>query len=130
MHALRPPRILVVDDEPAVRDLIVRALQEAGYEVVAVRDGEAGLHAAKFAGLPYDLVLTNSYMPTMSGEQLIGHLRQLFFPRLPILHLDDLSQPIGPNAEKVPTLYKPFSITVLLEAVALAIAERPAKTEA
>ena len=129
MHALRPPRILVVDDEPAVRELIMRALQGAGYEVVAVRDGEAGLDAAKSAGLPYDLVLTNSYMPTMSGEQLIGHLRQLF-PHLPILHLDDLSQPIGPNAEKVPTLYKPFSITVLLEAVALAIAERPAKTEA
>jgi CheY-like chemotaxis protein len=129
VHALRPPRILVVDDEPAVRELIMRALQGAGYEVVAVRDGEAGLDAAKSAGLPYDLVLTNSYMPTMSGEQLIGHLRQLF-PHLPILHLDGLSQPIGPNAEKVPTLYKPFSITVLLEAVALAIAERPAKSEA
>ena len=129
MHALQPPRILVVDDEPAVRELIVRALQGAGYEVVAVRNGEAGLDAAKSAGVPYGLVLTNSYMPTMSGEQLIGHLRQLF-PHLPILHLDDLSQPIGPNAEKVPTLYKPFSITVLLEAVALAIAERPAKTEA
>jgi CheY-like chemotaxis protein len=127
--ALRPPRILVVDDEPAVRELIVRALQEAGYEVVAVKDGEAGLEAAKSAGVPYDLVLTNSYMPTMTGEQLIGHLRQLF-PRLPILHLDDLSHPIGPNAEMVPTLYKPFSITALLEAVALAIAERTVKREA
>jgi two-component system, cell cycle sensor histidine kinase and response regulator CckA len=127
--ALRPPRILVVDDEPAVRELIVRALQEAGYEVVAVKDGEAGLEAAKSAGVPYDLVLTNSYMPTMTGEQLIGHLRELF-PRLPILHLDDLSHPIGPNAEMVPTLYKPFSITALLEAVALAIAERTVKREA
>lgn len=129
MVALRPPRILVVDDEPAVRELIVRALQEAGYEVVAVKDGEAGLEAAKSAGVPYDLVLTNSYMPTMTGEQLIGHLRELF-PRLPILHLDDLSHPIGPNAEMVPTLYKPFSITALLEAVALAIAERTVKREA
>ena len=78
MYALQPPRILVVDDKPAVRELILRALQGAGYEVVAVRDGEAGLDAAKSAGRPYDLVLTNSYMPTMSGEQLIGHLRQLF----------------------------------------------------
>jgi CheY-like chemotaxis protein len=124
--ALRPPRILVVDDEPAVRALVVRALQEAGYGVVAVRDGEAGLEAAKSAGIPYDLVVTNSYMPTMSGEQLIGHLRELF-PSLPILHLDDLSHPLGPHAEKVPTLYKPFSITGLLEAVALAMAERPTR---
>jgi DNA-binding response OmpR family regulator len=115
-----------VDDEPAVRALVVRALQEAGYGVVAVRDGEAGLEAAKSAGIPYDLVVTNSYMPTMSGEQLIGHLRELF-PSLPILHLDDLSHPLGPHAEKVPTLYKPFSITGLLEAVALAMAERPTR---
>jgi CheY-like chemotaxis protein len=121
--ALRPPRILVVDDEPAVRALIMRALQEAGYEAVAVRDGEAGLEAAKSAGVPYDLVVTNSYMPNMTGEQLIGHLRGLF-PGLPILHLDDLSHPIGPNAQAVPTLYKPFSIPALLEAVAMTLAQR------
>ena len=129
MVALRLPRILVVDDEPAVRALVMRALQEAGYEVVAVRDGEAGLHAAKSAGIPYDLVVTNSYMPTMTGEQLIGYLRELF-PGLPILHLDDLSHPIGPHAEKVRTLYKPFSLTALLEAVALAIGEGPGRREA
>jgi CheY-like chemotaxis protein len=123
------PRILVVDDEPAVRALLMRALQEAGYEVVAVRDGEAGLEAAKSAGLPYDLVVTNSYTPTMTGEQLIGHLRGLF-PGLPILHLDDLSHPIGPHAQTVPTLYKPFSIPALLEAVAVALEGRATQREA
>jgi two-component system, cell cycle sensor histidine kinase and response regulator CckA len=127
--ALRSPRILVVDDEPAVRNLIVRALQEVGYEVVAVRNGEAGLDAATSAGVPYDLVITNSYMPSMTGEQLIRHLRELF-PGLPILHLDDLSRPIGPNARTVPTLYKPFSIDGLLEAVALTMENRPAQREA
>ena len=125
----RPSRILVVDAEPAVRALIVRALEEAGYEVVAVGDGEAGLTAAKTAGISFDLVLTNSYMPHMSGEQLIGHLRRLF-PHLPILHLDDLARPIGPHAEAVPTLRKPFSIGALLESVALAMAERPMRREA
>ena len=129
MVALRLPRILVVDDEPAVRALVMRALQEAGYEVVAVRDGEAGLDAATSAGVPYNLVVTNSYMPAMTGEQLIGHLQELF-PGLPILHLDDLSHPIGPHAEKVPTLYKPFSITALLEAVALAMEKGPSRKEA
>ena len=124
MVAPRSPRILVVDDEPAVRALAMRALQEAGYEVVAVRDGEAGLEAAKSAGVPYNLVVTNSYMPNKTGEQLIGHLRGLF-PGLPILHLDDLSHPIGPNAQTVPTLYKPFSITALLDAIAVALEDRP-----
>jgi CheY-like chemotaxis protein len=79
VRRVRPPRILVVDDEPAVRALIVCALQEAGYEGVAVKDGKPGLEAARSAGVPYDLVLTNSYMPTMTGElsltesPLLGH---------------------------------------------------------
>jgi DNA-binding response OmpR family regulator len=127
--ALRRSRILIVDDEPAVRALVMRALQEAGYEAVAVKDGEAGLEAARSAGVPYDLVVTNNYMPSMTGEQLIGHLRGLF-PTLPILHLDDLSHPLGPHAQMVTTLYKPFSITTLLEAVATVLMERPARQEA
>jgi two-component system, cell cycle sensor histidine kinase and response regulator CckA len=120
---------LVVDDEPAVRELLIRALELAGYDVVAVRDGEAGLAAARGADLPYDLVVTNSYMPGLSGEQLIGHLRKLY-PGLPILHLDDLAHPIGPNAESVPTLYRPFSIDALLEAVARCLEERDTRLQA
>jgi DNA-binding response OmpR family regulator len=125
----RAPRVLVVDDEPAVRELLIRALGLAGYDVVAVRDGEAGLAAARGADLPYDLVVTNSYMPGLSGEQLIGHLRKLY-PGLPILHLDDLAHPIGLNAGSVPTLYKPFSIDVLLEAVARCMEERNTRVQA
>jgi CheY-like chemotaxis protein len=125
----RAPRVLVVDDEPAVRELLIRALGLAGYDVVAVRDGEAGLAAARGADLPYDLVVTNSYMPGLSGEQLIGHLRKLY-PGLPILHLDDLAHPIGPNAESVPTLYRPFSIDALLEAVARWLEERNTRLQA
>ena len=118
-----------MDDEPAVRDLLVRGLDMVGYEVVAVADGEAGLNAAKAAGTPYDLVITNSYMPTMSGEELIGRLRAIF-PEQPILHLDDLARPSGPNAQQVPTLHKPFSIDALLEAVARALPGRSFEREA
>jgi DNA-binding response OmpR family regulator len=106
----------VVDDEAGVRNLIVRALQDEGHEVVAVTDGQAGLNAATSANLTYDLVVTNSYMPHLSGEQLIGELRSLF-PGLPILHLDDLSRHQGPNASQVPTLFKPFRLNALLEHV-------------
>jgi DNA-binding response OmpR family regulator len=123
------PRVLVVDDEPAIRDLLVRALGMAGYDVVAVADGEAGLIAARNAELPYDLVVTNSYMPSLSGEELIGQLRNLY-PGLPILHLQDLAHPIGPNASSVPTLYQPFSIDALLEAAARCLEERIRRAEA
>jgi two-component system, cell cycle sensor histidine kinase and response regulator CckA len=128
MSALAP-RVLVVDDEPAIRDLLVRALGMAGYDVVAVADGEAGLVAARNAELPYHLVVTNSYMPSLSGEELIGQLRNLY-PGLSILHLQDLAHPIGPNASSVPTLYQPFSIDALLEAAARCLEDRIRRAEA
>ncbi len=120
MSASPAARLLVVDDEPAIRDLLIRALGSAGYEVVAVSDGVAALDAIRSAQTPYDLVVTNSHMPNTTGEQLIGQLRELY-PLLPILHLDDLAHPLGPNAQQVPTLNKPFAVDGLLEAVALAL---------
>ena len=92
-------------------------LQEGGYEVVAVNDGQAGLDAVKRADVPYDLVVTNNNMPRMGGAELIVELRS-GFPDLPILHLDDLSQ-LHPGAlpYDIPTLYKPFSVDRLLEIV-------------
>ena len=62
-------RILVVDDEPGVRGVLVRALRDAGYEVVGVHDGLAALDACKTAATPYDLVITNNRMPHLSGRR-------------------------------------------------------------
>ena len=117
MSRHRPARILIVDDEPAVRMILQRALQGAGYEVVAMNDGRAGLNAATTAEPEYDLVVTNNCMPHLSGAEMVEALREQF-PAIPILHLDDLSRPhdmVLP--EDVPNLYKPFSVDRLLEAV-------------
>jgi len=109
-------RILVVDEEPAVRQLVVRILTEAGYEVTAVTDGWEGVSAVS-VGPAYDLVVTNSYLPHLSGDQLVGYLRRLY-PRQPILHLDDLAHPIGPELRTSPSRPQPFRVTALLNAVA------------
>jgi DNA-binding response OmpR family regulator len=61
-------RILLVHDEPAVRTLLTRALRQESYQVLSVTDGQAGLNAAKTADGPYDLVITNSYLPHLTGE--------------------------------------------------------------
>jgi CheY-like chemotaxis protein len=97
---------LAIDDDPAVRELLVRALGEAGYEVVAVPDGQSGLAAAKEA--EFELLLTNSFMPGLHGTPFMAHLKQAF-TNLPILHLDDV---------------RPFRLSALLEAVALAMPDR------
>ncbi|HEX3232644.1 MAG TPA: response regulator [Gemmatimonadales bacterium] len=110
-----PARILVLDDETAIRALVARVLDEEGYEVVTAADGFAGLEAAK--STQFDLVITNNCMPGMSGSEVMDRLHVLF-PTLPLLHLDDLSHPSSQDfPEGVRTLYKPFSLTTLRETV-------------
>jgi CheY-like chemotaxis protein len=113
-----PARILVVDDEPMVRALISRVLSDEGYEVVAVANGRAALDAAQGADVGFDLIVTNNYMPGLDGPELIARVRQ-DFPSLPILHINDISRlRVGQNLpQDVPTVYKPFSIATLREAV-------------
>ena|SRR5690349_11783706 len=111
-------RILVVDDEPMVRALITRILSDEGYEVVAVANGRAALDAARLAQAPFDMIVTNNYMPGLSGAELISQVRK-DFPNLPILHIDDLGrrQRVAELPGNVPTIYKPFSIAALRDAV-------------
>jgi len=117
MPTERKARILVVDDEPSVRHMLERVLGAEGYEVVGMEDGAAGLTAASTAKGSFDLVITNNHMPHLSGEQLVDELRRRF-PGLPILHLDDLSRPIGAKLPRdVPSIPKPFNIDRLLTAV-------------
>jgi two-component system cell cycle response regulator CpdR len=111
-------RILVVDDEPMVRALIARALTDEGYEVVAVANGRAALDAARGAEAEFDMIVTNNYLPGLSGPELIARIRQ-DFPKLPILHVDDVARRrrVGEVPVEVPTIYKPFSIASLTDAV-------------
>ncbi|HYF38522.1 MAG TPA: response regulator [Gemmatimonadales bacterium] len=111
-------RILVVDNEPMVRALIARALTDEGYEVVAVANGRAALDAARSAEVSFDLIITNNYMPGLTGAELVARVR-LDFPDLPILHVDDIGRRkrINDLPNDVPTIYKPFSIAGLREAV-------------
>jgi len=66
------PRILLVDDEPRIRDFISRALVTAGYAVEAACSGTEGLRQA-LAG-DYDLVILDLIMPDMDGRQFLTQL--------------------------------------------------------
>jgi CheY-like chemotaxis protein len=111
-------RILVVDDEPMVRALLVRGLTDDGHDVVAVSDGRAALDVVRQTDGGFDLIVTNTWMPGLSGAELIDRLRQ-DFPTIPILHIDDVTRRSGAekSAADVPTLFKPFSIAALRQAV-------------
>ena len=67
-------RILVVDDDPTVRELLSLQLGLAGHEVTTADDGDAGLSAVG-EQVP-DLVVLDVMMPRMSGWEVLEHLRQ------------------------------------------------------
>jgi CheY-like chemotaxis protein len=114
-----PPRILVVDDEPMARALIVRVLTEEGCQVVGVANGQAALVAGRTAQEGFDLIVTNSWTAGLSGSEIISRLQQ-DFPSTPILHIDDL--PCADRASDAfvsprdSVTFRPFSLRALKQA--------------
>jgi DNA-binding NtrC family response regulator len=70
-----PVRVLVVDDEPAQRELVAGFLRKQGLQVDEAGDGRAAL--ARFTEAPFDLVLADQRMPGPSGAELIEALRAI-----------------------------------------------------
>ena len=77
-----PRRILLADDEPLVRDLLVRFLRQQGHEVVVARDGREALES--FKAQPADLVLSDVRMPRLDGLQLLHAIKDIN-PRVPVV---------------------------------------------
>jgi len=111
-------RILVVDDEPHIRDMVIRALEGAGYAIDSAGDGSAGL-ALALAG-DYQLVILDLVMPHADGREIIGRLRQ-DRPDEPVMVLSCLADIttkvacLDMGAQDY--LTKPFSIDELLARV-------------
>lgn len=112
-------KILVVEDEPMLLRIIVRSLREAGYAVVEAPNGQTALELAR-SSEPFDLVVTDSVMPELSGLKLVEGLRALN-PTLPVVHLSgslraDTFGYCG-LPQDVPTIFKPFLPDELLQVV-------------
>jgi CheY-like chemotaxis protein len=119
-------RILVVDDDDAVRSVAERILTRAGYTVLTAADGPDGLLAAELDG-PIDLLVTDLLMPQMYGDELARQLRTRY-PRLLVLYLTAHRQMLFKKRPLLPAreglLDKPFTIEELIGAVSLLIHAR------
>jgi glycosyltransferase involved in cell wall biosynthesis/CheY-like chemotaxis protein len=107
------PHLAVVDDENSIRELIVDALAENGYEVDLAADGAEALHLCEQAH--YDLILSDLRMPNMDGATLYQELRLRYGPTMPRMvfltaqaHSPDYAGFLA--ATGVPVLPKPFSV--------------------
>ena len=67
-------RILVIDDDPTIREIIVRLLSSVGYDVLDAFDGEDGIH--QFEQNDVDLVITDWAMPRKGGGDVIREVRR------------------------------------------------------
>jgi PAS domain S-box-containing protein len=105
--------ILVVEDEPTVRTMAVRTLQDAGYRVHQANDGREALNLIEGSDGKVDLVVTDLGMPEMDGHELALHLRSLR-PGLPVLYMSGYAD----AGTATPFLQKPFAPDDLVDRVA------------
>ena len=69
-------RVLVIEDDDAVRMFGARALRNKGYRVLEAKSGESALTMIRNAADPIDLVITDVVMPQMDGPALVRELRE------------------------------------------------------
>ena len=108
-------RILIVEDEPDIQELLGTYLRDAGYETAAAGDGAAAL--AAFENAPFDLVLLDVMLPKLDGFEVCRRIRQSSqVPVVMLTALDGEAQQLrgfGLNIDDYVT--KPFSMPILLE---------------
>jgi DNA-binding response OmpR family regulator len=106
------PRILVVDDEPDIRQVIRIILQADGHEIVEAEDGLGAYEIARQGGV--DLVLLDAMMPGMDGYQLLEKFLELPDFAAPVIMVTGRSDAEGMMAEAdtgaLDHIGKPFSM--------------------
>jgi DNA-binding response OmpR family regulator len=109
-----PPRILVVDDEPAVLDLLAYNMRRANYEVLTAADGRAALRLAR-DHLP-NLILLDLMLPEVDGLDVCRELRRS--SQVPIIMLtardEEVDRVVGLELGADDYVCKPFSVRELM----------------
>jgi two-component system, cell cycle sensor histidine kinase and response regulator CckA len=104
--------ILVVEDQPQIKELSCRMLREQGYDVLGTTDARQALEICARHDGPIHLLVTDMVMPRMGGAELAQAARPLR-PEMKVLymsgHTDSSAVHNGPAVERVPFLQKPFT---------------------
>jgi excisionase family DNA binding protein len=118
------PRVLVVDDEASIRDLLAKTLALAEYDVDVAADGRSALERMRMC--PYDLLIADLRMPGMDGLTVIREAKR-FQAGLPVLIITGFSTESSAieavNLGVAGYLTKPFRVPQVLAAAAKALGE-------
>jgi DNA-binding response OmpR family regulator len=111
-------RLLYVDDEDALRELVKSQLEGEGFQVETADDGDTGI--AMLGKHPFDVILLDMRMPRVNGIEVLKHIRAKKIPSRVIVltAVDDLSVAIeavknGANDY----ITKPYDLTALVTAI-------------
>lgn len=119
--------ILVVDDEPAILDLLITLLDEEGYRVLSAVDGVTALESLKREAV--EVVITDGMMPRLGGEALVRTMRERPETReMPVIFVSAALTPRLDGLEPWWFLTKPFDLQMMLAAVEGAIGRPPSCT--
>lgn len=115
--------ILLVEDEPMLRQLVTRMLQRAGYTVQSYANGAEALTATADEPCRFQVLLTDVIMPVLNGYDLAAAVRKAC-PSTAVVMMtgyapEDLPRPAV--LRDVPLLSKPFTHTDLLTAIEAAL---------
>jgi excisionase family DNA binding protein len=123
-HSTERPRILVVDDEASIRDLLSKTLALAEYDVDTAPDGRSALERLRL--YPYDLLIADLKMPGIDGLSVIREAKRLKSD-LPVIIITGYSTETAAieavNLGVSGYLTKPFRVPQVLAAAAKAIGE-------
>ena len=112
--------ILAVDDDRAIRSLIVDTLEPMGYKVIVVASGQEALEICLTKKEKIDLLLTDIVMPGMSGRKLTNKLQEVR-PDLKVLLMSgypaDIVGPISQLEPDMNFISKPFEPVVLSQKI-------------
>ena len=118
-------RMLVIDDEPSMQEVLKKLLKDDGYEVTVASSGNEGLHKLEQSG--YDLVICDVMMPDMNGLQTLEEIKKLEPEQMVIMitaygSVEDAISAIKGGAFDYIT--RPYKNEVVLNAVRRAIQQR------
>jgi two-component system response regulator VicR len=117
MKSVKTPKILVVDDEVKIVDILTYNLKKEGYEVLTAYDGEAGLKLA-LKETP-DLILLDIMMPKMDGYEVCKRIREV--SQVPVIMLtaraDETDKVLSFDLGADDYVTKPFGVRELMKRV-------------
>ena len=113
-------RVLIVEDDKEVREMLSFSMRAVGYEIFEAVDGLDAIELLDRTGLQPDLLVTDVVMPNLGGHELARHMQQRQ-PRLRVLYMtgytDDPALHLGLNQGSFSVLSKPFRPEQLARAV-------------